>query len=48
MLGRRRSWTSCWRNWNPENKVTEGDIDRMEALSAEFRKFSEDVEAGRA
>jgi hypothetical protein len=27
---------------------TEGDIDRMEALSAECRKFSEDVEAGRA
>ncbi len=33
---------------DPENKVTEGDVDRMEALSAELRHFGEDVEAGRA
>jgi hypothetical protein len=33
---------------DPENKVTEGDVDRMEALSAELRNFGEDVEAGRA
>jgi hypothetical protein len=33
---------------DPENKITEGDVDRMEALSAELRKFGEDVEAGRA
>ena len=33
---------------DPENKVTEGDADRMEALSGELRRFGEDVEAGRA
>jgi hypothetical protein len=33
---------------DPENKVTEGDVDRMEALSDELRRFGEDVEAGRA
>jgi hypothetical protein len=32
----------------PENEVTEGDVDRMEALSAELRHFGEDVDAGRA
>jgi hypothetical protein len=32
----------------PENKVTEGDVDRTEALSEELRRFGEDVEAGRA
>jgi hypothetical protein len=32
---------------DPENKVTEGDVDRMEALSDELRHFGEDVEAGR-
>jgi hypothetical protein len=26
--------------------TTEGDVDRMEVLSAELRKFGEDVEAG--
>jgi hypothetical protein len=29
----------------PENEVTEGDVDRMEALSAELGRFGEDVEA---
>jgi hypothetical protein len=33
---------------DPENKVTEGDVDRMEALSDELRRFGEDVEAGQA
>jgi hypothetical protein len=33
---------------DPENKVDDGDVDRMEALSAELRNFGEDVEAGRA
>ena len=33
---------------DPENKVAEGDVDRMEALSDELRRFGEDVEAGRA
>jgi hypothetical protein len=33
---------------DPEKKVTDGDVDRMEALSAELRKFGEDVEAGQA
>jgi hypothetical protein len=33
---------------DPENKVTDGDVDRMEALSDELRRFGEDVEAGRA
>ena len=33
---------------DPENKVTEGVVDRMEALSAELRAFGENVEAGRA
>jgi hypothetical protein len=35
-------------NLDPENKVTDGDVDRMEALSDELRRFGEDVEAGRA
>jgi hypothetical protein len=30
----------------PENATTEDDVDRMEVLSAELRKFGEDVEAG--
>jgi hypothetical protein len=33
---------------DPENKVTEDDVDRMEALSTELQRFAEDVEAGRA
>ena len=33
---------------DPEKKVTEGDVDRMAALSAELRAFGENVEAGRA
>jgi hypothetical protein len=33
---------------DPENKVTDGDVGRMEALSAELRKFGEDVETGQA
>jgi hypothetical protein len=32
---------------DPENKVTEGDVGRMEALSDELRRFGEEVEAGR-
>jgi hypothetical protein len=32
----------------PENKLAGGDVDRMEALSAELRRFGEDVEEGRA
>jgi hypothetical protein len=31
-----------------ENEVTDGDVDRVEALSDELRRFAEDVEAGRA
>ena len=27
-------------------ETTEGDVDRMEALNAELKKFGEDVEAG--
>jgi hypothetical protein len=30
----------------PENATTECDVDRMEVLSAELRKFDEDVKAG--
>jgi hypothetical protein len=30
----------------PENATTEDDVDRMEVLSGELRKFGEDVEAG--
>jgi hypothetical protein len=33
---------------DPDSKVTEADINRMEALSAELWRFGEDVEAGRA
>jgi hypothetical protein len=33
---------------DPANEVTEGGVGRMEALSAELRKFGEDVEAGQA
>jgi hypothetical protein len=29
-------------------EATESDIDRVEALSAELRRFAEDVEAGQA
>jgi hypothetical protein len=29
-------------------EATESDFDRVEALSAELRRFGEDVEAGRA
>jgi hypothetical protein len=36
------------RTVTPANKVTEGGVGRVEALSAELRKFGEDVEAGQA
>ena len=33
---------------DPEHAVTEGEVDRVEALIDDLRRFGEDVEAGRA
>jgi hypothetical protein len=43
------TWAECYCQTGalePENATTEDDVDRMEVLSGELRKFGEDVEAG--
>ena len=43
------TWAECYcqtGTLEPENATTEGDVDRMDVLSAELKKFGEDVEAG--